>query len=67
MVIKNGSWYLIELVEMKIFGCTDLIIFLTLPVTVASAERSFSKLKYKNSKIFFAIQLLKSILIDWLN
>ena len=26
--------------------CTALIIFLTLPVTVATAERSFSKLKY---------------------
>jgi hypothetical protein len=26
--------------------CTALIMFLTLPVTVATAERSFSKLKY---------------------
>ena len=29
--------------------CTAFIMFLSLPVTVASAERSFSKLKYIKS------------------
>ena len=41
-----------------------MFVFIRLTVTVASAERSLSKLKF--IKIIFAIQWLKNVLRDWL-